>query len=69
MNNNTIFVLGRSYDCNCCGRMGFDAANLPSHSATCRSKVALLIAIPKKYVLTEEGNQFQQFQLEFENIY
>lgn len=69
MSSDTVYVLGRSYECNCCGRKGFDSADLPSHSATCRSKVALLIAIPNKYVVTEKGKEFNSFRLEFENIH
>lgn len=66
MSIDTVFVLGRPYECKCCGRKGFDSADLPSHSATCRSKVAILIAIPNKYVVTEKGKKFNQFHLEFE---
>lgn len=64
----TFCILGREYDCCSCGRTGFDSADMPSHAAICRSKVALLIAIPKKYVILTNGKEFIQFPLEFENI-
>lgn len=67
MKNKIVNVLGREYDCKCCGRTGFDSADMPSHSVTCRSKVALIIAVGKKFVVLADGKQFTQFTLEFEN--
>lgn len=64
-----INVLSNKYDCKFCGRMGFDSADMPSHASSCRSKVAILIALPRKYVVLLDGTEFKQFQLEFENIH
>lgn len=69
MSYQIINVLGGEYDCKCCGLSGFDSADMPSHSSTCRSKVALLIAVPRKYVLVMGNKEFKQFQLEFENLF
>lgn len=69
MSNKIINVLGRAYDCKFCGRTGFDSADMPAHSSTCRSKVTLLIAVPRKYVVVSNGREFIQFPLEFEKIY
>lgn len=66
MSYKTIKILGRPYECICSGRTGFDSADMPSHSATCVSKAALLIAIPKEYVVTDEGEEFIQFRVLFE---
>lgn len=65
MSNNPIYIFGRPYDCDSCGLTGIDSADMPSHSGTCRSKVALLVVVPKKNVLTGEGKEWIQFQLEF----
>lgn len=67
MSKEKIIVFGREYDCSSCWRTGFDSADMPSHAATCRSKVALLFAIPKKYVVLRNGKRYIQFPLEFEN--
>lgn len=65
MSNRLIYIFGRPYDCDSCGLTGIDSADMPPHSAICRSKVALLVVVPKKYVLTGEGKEWIQFQLEF----
>lgn len=59
-------MFARSYECNSCGRSGFESADMPSHSSVCRSKVAILIVVPRKYVVLIDGKEFKQFQLEFE---
>lgn len=69
MSNHTINVFGREYNCSCCGRTGFDSADMPSHSSTCRSKVAILIALPRKCMVLVNGKVFEQFQLEFDHSY
>lgn len=69
MNNQIINVFCREFDCSCCGRTGFDSADMPSHSSTCRSKVAILIAVPRRCVVLVNGKVFKQFQLEFDCLY
>lgn len=68
-NKQNAKILSRGYECKCCGRSGFDSADMPSHSSTCRSKVAVLIAVPRKYVMLANGEEYEQFHLEFDNLY